>query len=364
LKAILSIHENVPLAPYTTLGVGGPARFLIKAETEEQLVDAMDFARAHGHPVFVLGGGSNILISDSGFPGLVLKIELSGIQTPSEDWGTMSVASGVKWDDFVQHCVSRNLAGIECLSGIPGTVGGAPIQNIGAYGEDVSEVILRVRAFDRNSHHITELSSADCQFAYRSSIFNTIRRNRYIIMSVDFALRTDGRPRIHYPDLQRRFAGGTPIPKLGKVREAVMQIREAKAMVLRNNDPDSRSAGSFFRNPVLNSDLVSEVETKARANGQLGSSESIPRFPTAPGKEKVPAAWFIEHAGFHKGYAYGNAGISSKHALALINRGGATAQEILDLMHKIQARVQMLFGIDLHAEPEFVGFEEIQCQSP
>jgi UDP-N-acetylmuramate dehydrogenase len=359
-KAMLSIQENVPLAPYTTLGVGGPARFLIRAGSEEQVFGALDFARAHRHPVLVLGGGSNIVVSDSGFPGLAIKIELSGIQTLSEESGTISVAAGVVWDDFVQHCVNRNLAGIECLSGIPGTVGGAPIQNIGAYGEDISEVLLRIKALDRNTNRITELSNAECQFAYRSSIFNTTQRDRYIVLQVDFALRKGGRPCVDYPDLQRQFTGSEQAPSIGEVREAVLQIREAKAMVLRDNDPDSKSAGSFFRNPVLTSNAVAEVEAKARMCRLLRSAENIPQFPAPGGKVKLPAAWFVEHAGFQKGYAYGNSGISSKHALALINRGGATAQEILNLMRMIQARVQMQFGVELQAEPEFVGFEEFR----
>jgi UDP-N-acetylmuramate dehydrogenase len=351
------IQENVLLAPYTTLGVGGPARFLVKAGSEEQIMSALEFARTRGCPVFVLGGGSNIVVSDSGFSGLVIKMELSGIQTPDEGSGTISVASGVGWDDFVQHCVSRNLAGIECLSGIPGTVGGAPVQNIGAYGEDVSEVLVQVKVLDRRTHRITHLSHADCQFAYRSSIFNATHRDRYIILQVDFALRKNGPPRIVYPDLRERFVDGAHAPAIDEVRKVVMQIRETKAMVVRDDDPDTRSAGSFFRNPVLTSEAVAEIEAKARMCRLLLSAERIPQFPAAQGRWKVPAAWFIEHAGFRKGYAHGNAGISGKHAMALTNRGGATAQEILELMRIIQDRVQMLFGIELQSEPEFVGFE-------
>jgi len=336
--------------------VGGPARFLINAKTEEQIVSAMDFARVHGLSVFILGGGSNIVVSDSGFPGLVIKIELSGIQESGENYGKISAAAGVEWESFVRHCADSNLAGVECLSGIPGTVGGAPIQNIGAYGEEVSEVISGIRTLDRNSQTVIDLNNADCKFTYRSSIFNTVQRNRYVILVVDFALRTDGNPRIHYPDLQKRFSGSKHVPTIKDVREAVLRIRESKAMVLRDNDPDSKSAGSFFRNPVLNSDVINAVETKARANGILGSTESIPRFPAAVGKEKLPAAWLIEHAGFHKGYTRGNAGISSKHALALINRGGASAGDILELMNMIQDRVYKLFEVQLLPEPEFVGF--------
>jgi UDP-N-acetylmuramate dehydrogenase len=355
-QAVLPVQENVPLAPYTTLGVGGPARFFVKAQSEEQILDALEFARARSCRVLILGGGSNLVVSDLGFSGLVIKIELAGIQPPGdENIGRISAAAGVEWDIFVQLCIYRNLAGIECLSGIPGTVGGAPVQNIGAYGEDVGEVIARVIVLDRDSNRIAELNNADCQFAYRSSIFNTTHRDRYIILRVDFDLRTDCRSRIHYPDIRKRFAGSTSLPNLSDVREAVLQARRAKAMVLRDGDPDTKSVGSFFKNPVLNIDSLAALEIAARTKGFLGPVENIPRFPASPGKEKVPAAWLIEHAGFQKGYKYKNAGISSKHALALINRGGTTAQEILDLMRLIQSRVQEMFSVELHPEPTFVG---------
>jgi UDP-N-acetylmuramate dehydrogenase len=354
----LSFFENVPLAPYTTLGVGGPARFFAKATAEDQVRNAMEFARAHSYPVFILGGGSNIIVSDKGFPGLVIKIELPGIQSLSNaDNSEISVGAGVEWDAFVQHSVNRNLGGIECLSGIPGTVGGAPVQNVGAYGQEVSDVILGVRAMDRASNSILQLDRADCQFSYRSSIFNTTQKDRYIILRVDFSLRTDGKPSIHYKDLQHHFSPNSKTPTLEEAREAVLRIRESKAMVLRKNDPDSKSVGSFFKNPVLSLDTAANVEKDAQARGIIGASERIPRFPAHEGNEKLPAAWLIEHAGFHKGYVLGRAGISSKHALAIVNRSGAAAQDILDLMHRIQIRVLELFGVNLDPEPVFVGFE-------
>jgi UDP-N-acetylmuramate dehydrogenase len=353
----LPVDENICLAPYTTLGVGGPAKFLIRARTEDQILEAIHFARAHSCPMFILGSGSNVIVSDDGFPGLVLKIELPGIRPFDDGFGTsVAVGAGVEWDVFVQYCVNRGFAGVECLSGIPGTVGGTPVQNVGAYGEEVSDVISGIRVLDLDTGGIFQIGSADCGFAYRSSIFNTICKERYIILKVDFVLRSDGKPRIHYPDLQRRFSGAR-VPSVGEVREAILQIRKAKAMVLVAGDPDCRSVGSFFKNPVLNPQMVAEVEQRARSGRLLGSSESIPRFPAAEGKEKVPAGWLIEHAGFHKGYARGNAGISSKHSLALVNRGGATAQDFLDLMHLIQARVHELFGVELRPEPVFIGFE-------
>jgi UDP-N-acetylmuramate dehydrogenase len=359
----ISIRENVPLASYTTLGIGGPARYFVAVKREEQIPDALDFASKCGCPVFILGSGSNIVVSDSGFPGLIIKIEITGIQS-FDDERMVSVAAGEEWDSLAQRCVSLNLAGIECLSGIPGTVGAAPVQNIGAYGEEVSEVILSVRVFDRESQEILELSATECKFAYRSSIFNTSGTDRYIILKVSFGLRMDGAPCIHYRDLQLRFGKRSRPPSLREVRDAVLQIRESKAMVLRDNDPDSKSVGSFFKNPVLNSAAAAQAESRARACGLLGISEKIPNFQAPAGKEKLPAAWLIERAGFAKGFVRGNAAISGKHTLALVNRGGASAQEILDLMRLIQERVYELFGVELQSEPIFLGFPVARSPFP
>jgi UDP-N-acetylmuramate dehydrogenase len=355
--ADLSGFGNEPLARYTTLGVGGPARFLTVAKTEGEILNALDYARAQSWPVFILGGGSNIVVSDTGFPGLVLKIEIPGIQPLDGPNGIrLSAGAGVEWDVFVHYCVSRNLAGIECLSGIPGTVGGTPIQNVGAYGEEVSDVILKIRALDRNSNSIVELENADCRFAYRSSIFNTACNDRYVLLSVDFALRPDGKARIQHQELQRRF--NNTAPTLIEVREAVLQLREAKGMVLNNNDADTKSVGSFFKNPILNPGITASAEQKAREGGLLSAAENFPRYETPEGLNKIPAAWLIECAGFHKGYVCGRAGISSKHTLAIINRGGAAAQDIIGLMQQIQTRVKELFGIILQPEPVFIGFTE------
>lgn len=353
----LIICENVPLAPYTTLGVGGPARFFVEVKNEDRILDATGFARARSCPYFILGSGSNIVVSDTGFPGVVIKMDIPGIKVQGKiNDARISVGAGVAWDIFVQYCVTENLAGVECLSGIPGTVGGAPVQNIGAYGEEAGDVILRVRVLDRLSHSITELDNADCQFTYRSSIFNSTHKDRYVILNVEFALRSDGRSRVQYKDLQKHFARSSQLPKISEVRQAVLQIRESKGMILNDSDPDSKSVGSFFKNPVLDLETIAGVESVARERGILGASETIPRFTTPEGHEKLAAAWFIERAGFHKGFALGRAGISGKHALAIINKGGATARDILDLMYKIQERVLELVGIELEPEPVFVGF--------
>jgi UDP-N-acetylmuramate dehydrogenase len=353
----MQILENVNMAPYTTLGIGGPARFLLKASSVDQVVHGLEFARTRGCPVFVLGGGSNLLVSEKGFPGLVVKIELAGIRVESGVGGSrVKVSAGVEWDSVVRHCVDMELAGIECLSGIPGTTGGAPIQNINAYGQHISEALVSVTVLDRESQNITELANPSCRFGYRSSIFNSTHQNRYVLLDIELALRRDAQPCIHYADLQQKFAGRSRSPSLSEVREAVLQIRRAKAMVLDEKDPDSKSAGSFFKNPVLSSDLATELEAKARSSGLLAVSDRMPRFRADDGQEKIAAGWLIERAGFPKGYVHKSAGISGKHALALVNRGNASSRDIIELMQMIQARVEDIFGIALQPEPVFVGF--------
>jgi UDP-N-acetylmuramate dehydrogenase len=345
----------VPLAPLTTLGIGGPARFLAEAREEAQVFSALEFARNQDCPVFILGGGSNLVISDSGYQGLVLHVALSGIRG-SDAAGKVTAAAGEPWDAFVGACIERNLAGIECLSGIPGSVGGTPVQNVGAYGQEVSEVIASVRVLDRSSGEIVQIPNSACEFGYRTSIFNTRLRDRYIVLAVDFTLHNGGRSRIVYSDLQRHFEGRPePVP-LGEVRAAVLEIRASKAMVLKEGDPDSRSAGSFFKNPVVAPEEAQRIEDAARRLGCIGPREKLPAYPVTDGAIKVPAAWLIERAGFQKGYGRGRVGISTKHSLALVNRGGATARELLQLAGEIRSGVQAAFGVRLMPEPVFVGF--------
>jgi len=350
------IRENIPLAPFTTLNIGGPARYMSEIESEEQLIEALDFADRREIPTFILGGGSNILISDRGFPGLVLRVRILGIRHTDKGGGRIVAAAGEEWDQFVEHCVDQDLAGIECLSGIPGTVGGTPIQNVGAYGQEVGNVVESVRVLDKETHAISQLSGFDCKFAYRSSIFRTSHRNRFVILQIAFVLRPKGPPCINYPDLQRHFASRRRTPGLNEVRAAVLGIRQTKGMVFQADDPNSRSAGSFFKNPILSPDRIEEMQYEMRARGLLASSDLIPRFPAPGGYMKVPAAWLVERAGFKRGFTMGEAGLSTKHNLALVNLGGATAQNILDLAHEIQTRVQLLCDIELEPEPVFVGF--------
>ena len=343
-----SLQENIVLAPFTTLKVGGAARFLVEAETETQIISAVNWADENEIPIFILGGGSNILISDKGFSGLVLKIGLKGI-TNTEN--LVTAQAGEDWDEFVQYCVSRNLQGVECLSGIPGLVGGTPVQNVGAYGQEVSETIVNVKCFDRKTKETIELSAAECDFSYRKSIFNTTQKNRFIVLSVTFKLVSNGMPKIVYKDLLDFFAEKNP--NLAEVREAVKKIRGEKAMLVRQGGFDSQSAGSFFKNPIIETEKFAVITKIAEDLG----IDKVQGFPAGEGMIKIPAAWLIEKSGFAKGYTKGNAGLSTKHTLALTNRGKATALDILDLKKEIQAKVKETFGVELHPEPVFVGFD-------
>lgn len=347
----MQVQENVPLAPLTTLKVGGPARFFLRAQTAEQVLDAVRWAEQQDLPLFVLGGGSNLLISDSGWPGLVLQIGLIGVSRSSDrDGQVFQVGAGVEWDAFVGQTVELNCGGLECMSGIPGTVGGTPIQNVGAYGQEVSETICSIEALDLRSKQILTLSNPECRFGYRKSIFNSNDSGRHIVLRVTFALKPEARPHIEYADLKKFFAGNAS-PSLAETREAVRQIRRNKAMLISEGDPDSRSAGSFFKNPMVSEDQVRRIAASPAAKGG-----AVPRFAGASGQIKIPAAWLVENAGFTRGFARGNVGISSRHALAIVNRGGASAAEIFAFQREIQEQVAQTFGIELTPEPVFVGF--------
>ncbi len=347
------IEENKPLAPLTTLGVGGAARWFVQAASEEHIAAAAAWARHNGVRLFVLGGGSNLVVADAGFDGLVLQVALRGIEEADGGSGQriFRVAAGEDWDTFVQRTVDENCAGLECLAGIPGTVGGTPVQNVGAYGQEVSSSIERVRAFDLATHEWAELGAWECRFAYRRSRFNTAHRRRFVVTRVDYRLTPGGAPTLTYADLQRAFAPGTQ-PTLPQVVETVRQIRQAKGMLLVEGDPDCRSAGSFFKNPIVGEEHL------ARLAETVGKEP--PRYPLPePGKVKIPAAWLIEHAGFAKGFGSGNAGISSRHTLGLINRGGATAHDVLGLAEKIRGAVRERFAIALEIEPVLLGAAEL-----
>jgi UDP-N-acetylmuramate dehydrogenase len=299
-----------------------------------------------------------MLVSDEGFPGLVIHLDLLGSRFESDDGVTIvEAAAGEDWDRLVQECVERGLAGFECLSGIPGRVGATPIQNVGAYGQEVSETIVDLEAWDRRDAAVVRFTNDQCDFAYRDSRFKGRERDRYIILSVRYRLTNDGGPTIRYPDLMRHLEEeGITSPTLSDVRDTVLSIRAAKGMVLAEDDPDSRSAGSFFTNPIIAEEGLPEFLRLVKQADVLEEGEPVPRYPAGDGMVKLSAAWIIQHAGFHRGHQHGNIGISNKHTLALVNRGGGTAAEVLELVEQIQNRAKRLFGIELVPEPNLIGF--------
>lgn len=331
------------------------AHYFVRAASVDDIRETLVWARDRDLPLLVLGGGSNVLIADEGFAGLVVHIELQGITIESDDGhAIVKVAAGEPWDPFVAMAVERGWAGIECLSGIPGLIGATPIQNVGAYGQDVSETIIRLEALDRATGLVTCFTNRDCQFDYRSSLFRTHEKDRYVILSVTFRLKRGGKAAVRYPELRQHLESrGESVKDLARVRSAVIAIRRRKGMVIDPNDPDTRSDGSFFMNPIISREQYERFARKARE--VVGVQTVIPSFPNADGSVKLSAAWLIERAGFQKGFVYGNVGISSKHTLAVINRGGGTAREVLELARTIQNRVRDVFAVELHPEPVFVG---------
>jgi UDP-N-acetylmuramate dehydrogenase len=331
------------LANFTTLGVGGPATRIILAKTEEELISAVKTADDSGQPLLILGGGSNILVSDSGFAGLVIKVETSGnsFEIDACSGGTLTVSAGADWDEFVGFTIEKGLANLESLSGIPGTVGGAPIQNIGAYGHEVSEVIARVRTFDRKKQEVKTFTASQCEFGYRNSVFKT-EANRYVILDVTFQLRIgEASLPIGYAELAKEL--GVEIGArvaITKVRDAVLKLRSAKGMLLGQG---IKSAGSFFMNPILDKKIADKLPSDA------------PRWPMPDGRVKTSAAWLMEHAGVSKGDQIAGAQISPKHVLALSNAGDATAKDLVELAKSAQEKVRTKFGITLQTEVQLVG---------
>jgi len=348
----LALHEHVPLAPYTTLGLGGKARYFVECDTEEQVRAALAYASDQRLPMYVLGGGSNVVFLDSGFPGLVLRITIGGMELRDGPSPEVRAGAGVDWDTLVRGVVERGWTGVECLSGIPGTVGGTPIQNVGAYGQEIAESLVSVACLDRTTLERRTLTAADCAFGYRDSRFKRADRGRYIVLEVTLRLGRDQKPRIRHPELQRTVAGlggletTAPAEAVRLVREAVLTLRRSKSMVLDPADPNTRSAGSFFTNPVVSAAAFADLATRWN---------DIPSFP-ADGGVKVPAAWLVEQAGYPKGYrrSGGGAAISTRHALALVNLGGTSA-DLLALAEEVRAGVEQQFGIRLAYEPEVVS---------
>jgi UDP-N-acetylmuramate dehydrogenase len=351
------IQENVPLAPRTTLAAGGAARWLIEAASETEVAAALAWAGERALPTLVLGGGSNLLVADRGFDGLVLRVRVAGVQArpgPSEIV-EVEAGAGEPWDALVEHTVTSGWAGLECLSGIPGDVGATPIQNVGAYGQEVADTLVRVRVIDRKSGNAADLSREACRLGYRDSVFKREAKDRWIVVAVTFALRPGGAPALRYAELARRFTAGAS-PSLREVREAVVALRRSKSMVLDPADENGRSAGSFFMNPTLDPAAAERTRERVRAASVLAPGEAMPEFPAAEGRVKLSAAWLIERAGFRKGTGEGRVGISTRHTLAIVNRGGATAAEIVAFARGVREGVYDRFGVALAAEPVLVGF--------
>jgi len=351
----VQLLENIPLAPLTTFKIGGPARYFVEAGNISEAQEAIAFAHSRDLPLFVLGGGSNLVVADSGWSGLVLKVALQGIEQRSghdEDGNVVfDVGAGESWDRFVSRAVIARCAGVECLSGIPGSVGGTPVQNVGAYGQEVAETIESVQVLDLRDGQVRELCREACGFGYRASIFNTTERGRFIVLRVTYALKPEGSPRMAYADLKRHFEGRETAPNLAETREAVRHIRALKGMLIVAGDADCQSAGSYFKNPVLSEAQHDDLKKRAGARGL-----TVPSYPALETHKKISAAWLVERSGFTKGYGFGRVGISRKHALAIVNRGGATAADVLALQEQIQQRVEEIWGIHLEPEPVMVGF--------
>ena len=347
------VREHVPLAPLTTLGVGGAARWFVEASDETTVLAAHAWARAHGVPLRVLGGGSNLVVADAGVEALVVRVALRGVTTREMEGAIeVTAAAGEPWDGVVSATVEQGWAGLECLSGIPGLVGATPIQNVGAYGQEVSDTVTTVRALDTHTGTIATLAAADCGFAYRDSVFKGGQPGRWVVLAVTYRLRPGGTPTMGYADVGRQLAQrGLTAPTVRDVRETVLGIRRTKSMVLDDaSDPNRRSCGSFFLNPILDA-------ASATAAVQRGGDATMPRWPQPDGRVKLSAAWLIEHAGLARGDREGPVGLSSRHSLAIVAHDGARTRDVLAFAGKVQAAVEARFGVRLTREPVFWGEE-------
>jgi UDP-N-acetylmuramate dehydrogenase len=353
----IAFRENVSLSAFSTLGLGGPARYYTEATHEDEVRAADAWAKERGLPLLVLGGGSNLVIADEGFPGLVLHLALPGVVERTRDGDVeLEAGAGEDWDRLVARTVDAGLAGFECLSGIPGRVGATPIQNVGAYGQEVKDTLTRLEVFDRETLETQWLDNEACQFGYRQSRFKEHDRGRFIVLRVAYVLRPGGAPAVRYAELARHLAdNGSPHPTVAEARAAVLHLRRRKSMVLDPQDPDSRSVGSFFMNPIVSEAAFAALEQHARARGLLTDGQEMPHFPGGPGQVKLSAAWLIERAGLHKGLVRGPVGLSRNHTLAIVNRGGARAADVAALAREVRHTVHERFGITLVPEPVFVN---------
>jgi UDP-N-acetylmuramate dehydrogenase len=359
----VKLETEVALAGLTTLELGGPARFVVTPADEAEVRLAHDWAKSSGLPLVVLGGGSNLVVGDAGWGGVVLRAgrlrgEVVEVRGDDEVWVT--AAAGEPWDAWVAACVGRGWAGVECLAGIPGLVGATPIQNVGAYGQEVSETIRAVRVFDRTRDSVATLGVEDCGFGYRDSVFRRTPE-RFIVLAVTFALRAGGKAAVRYAELAAAIAAedavaGAVDVDLARVSQAVRRLRRGKSMLLDGPaDENRRSVGSFFTNPMVSPAEAAATEARAMGLGVLVPPARMPQFPGSDGRVKLSAAWLIERSGFLKGHRQGAVGISSRHALALIHHGGGTTAELLELARAIRDAVHLRFGVELRPEPVFLG---------
>ena len=353
----LAVARDVPLAPLTTLELGGPARFLVEAFDMATVIAGLRWAAARGVPAFVLGGGSNLVVADAGFDGLVIRVRTRGVTFAPAAGGEVLVEAqaGEPWDALVAETVARDLAGLECLSGIPGLAGATPIQNVGAYGQEVSDTIRTVRVIDRGTRAITDLPPSACGFGYRDSLFRR-QPDRYVVASVTFALQPGGAARVRYPELTAALANNHS-PTLADVRAAVLDLRRKKSMVIDAADPNRRSVGSFFTNPIVSRAEARALVDRLLADEIIASARELPQFPAGGDGVKLSAAWLIEHAGagIARGLRDGAVGVSTRHALALVHHGGGTTAALLALAARVRRAVRDRFGITLAPEPIFLG---------
>ncbi len=352
----LDIADDVPLHGYTTLGLGGPARHFVQTDDENAVVEALRWAAARTLPVFVLGGGSNLVVADAGFPGLVIRVAPRGIAwRDSGERVVLTACAGEPWDDLCATAVARDLAGIECLSGIPGLVGATPIQNVGAYGQEVAETITSVRVLDRATLTVRDVPAAACGFGYRDSAFRRAP-DRHVVLAISFALHPGAAPTVRYKELARALSS-TPRPTLADVRATVLSLRRQKSMVIDAADDNRQSAGSFFTNPIVTDAEADRIVALALAAGLARDAAEVSRFSGGHGRSKLSAGWLIEHAGIAKGFRRGAVGVSTRHALALVHHGGGTTAELLSLARHVRDTVQRRFGVTLVPEPTLLGVE-------
>jgi UDP-N-acetylmuramate dehydrogenase len=348
------------LARWTTLELGGPARRFVRIASTDELLDVVHGARRAGTTVRVLGGGSNLVVADEGVgDDLVVKLDLKGVTTHRNGQEVeITARAGEVWDDVVASCVDQGWAGVECLSGIPGSVGAAPMQNIGAYGQEVGETLVHVDALDCTTGRIERLQSEQCELTYRRSRFKARERGRWILLSVTLRLRAGGAPCLRYPDIVAELGAARPAaPSLRETRDAILAVRARKSMVIRADDENRRSCGSFFLNPIVE---AAAAERVAEISGQ----NSAPLYPQPDGRVKIPAAWLIEATGFAKGLRRGNVGLSTRHSLAIVAHAGARTTEVIALALEIRRAVEDLFGVRLHPEPDLWGFPDLEDGLP